>query len=142
MAQSTPQQYGNHPHQPIATVVAAVFTVLAFAIVIVQAFRGGPTLELLGRLCLVIAVMTLVLISRTYTVRLQDRIIRMEMDARLRRLGLERELGALTTRQLIALRFASDGELPSLARRAIAETLSSDQIKRAVLDWQPDRMRT
>ena len=142
MAESAPQQYGNHPHRPTATAVAAFFSLLAVVIIVVQAIRVGPGLEFFGTLSLAIAVMTLVLISRTYTVRLQDRIIRMEMDARLRRLGLEHELAALTMRQLVALRFASDREMPSLARRAVAETLSSDQIKRAVTEWQPDRMRT
>ena len=142
MSESASQQYRNHPHRPTATIVASLFALIAVVLFVVQAVRVGPGVELFGMLSLAFAVMTLVLISRTYTVRLQDRIIRMEMDARLRRLGLDHELAALTMRQLVALRFASDREMPSLARRAIAETLTSDQIKRAVSDWQPDGMRT
>jgi hypothetical protein len=44
--------------------------------------------------------------------------------------------------QLIAVRFASDAELPALIDRAAAEKLTPDQIKRAVTDWQGDYLRT
>jgi hypothetical protein len=40
--------------------------------------------------------------------------------------------------QIAALRFAPDAELPGLLDRTLAEPLTSDQIKRAVTDWQGD----
>ena len=82
------------------------------------------------------------LISRAYTVRLQDRIIRLEMLGRLSRIGRDRDFPQLTTQQIIALRFASDAELAALVDRALTEHLSADQIKRAVKTWQPDLHRT
>jgi len=84
----------------------------------------------------------LALISRAYTVRLQDRIIRLEMRFRLERIGRADEFARLTTPQLVGLWFASDAELPDLVDRALREDLSLDQIKRNVEDWQPDFHRT
>jgi len=42
----------------------------------------------------------------------------------------------------VALRFASDAELPALLERADREQLSSDQIKKAIKNWVPDWDRT
>jgi hypothetical protein len=44
--------------------------------------------------------------------------------------------------QLVALRFASDQELPALVERADREHLSPDQIKRDIKNWVPDPDRT
>ena len=51
-------------------------------------------------------------------------------------------LGRLSTPQIVALRFASDAELPALLERADREQLSSDQIKKAIKNWVPDWDRT
>ena len=79
---------------------------------------------------------------RIFVLRVQDRVIRLEMRIRMARLGLDQEFDQLESRQLIALRFASDAEMSSLAHRTIAEKLAPDQIKRAVIDWQGDYHRT
>ena len=84
----------------------------------------------------------LVSISRAYIVRLQDRIIRLEMRLRLERLGRAADFDRLAHGQIVALRFASDQELPALIERAVAERLTSAQIKQAVQQWQPDWYRT
>jgi hypothetical protein len=47
----------------------------------------------------------------------------------------------LTVRQIIGLRFAPDEEFVDLARRAAAENLSEDQIKRQVQNWKADTYR-
>jgi hypothetical protein len=64
------------------------------------------------------------------------------MQLRLGHLGRESDSQRLTLPQLIALRFASDAELPALIDRAVAEQLTPDAIKRAVRDWQGDYLRT
>jgi hypothetical protein len=110
-------------------------------LLIIFAFRQ-PSVVSVGLVLLSFGVFTLVLISRTYTVRLQDRIIRLEMLGRLARIGRDRDFARLSTSQVVALRFASDGELPTLLDRTLAESLTSDQIKRAIVTWQPDLYRT
>jgi hypothetical protein len=141
MAERPPQTYATHVHRPMLFAVAFVFTVIAFGFFIAEMVRfRGPLMY--GVLCLGVAVMCLVFISRRYIVRLQDRIIRLEMQVRLARLGLDAQFAQLTTRQLIALRFASDAEMPALVNRALTEHLTSKQIKQAVKDWQADWLRT
>ena len=139
MAQT--QTYATHPHFPAPTSLAGLFGVVAFVLLVYGTFRA-PTLQNVALVCLAFSVMVLVGISRLYTTRLQNRIIRLEMQLRLERLGRARDFARLSTPQLVGLRFASDAELPGLMDRALAENLTSDQIKRAVTDWQADWHRT
>ena len=135
------QNLANHGYFPTMTPVAGLPAIIALLLFSFQAFRH-PSLEVFGLIALAFSAIVLALISRAYTVRLQDRIIRLEMRLRLERLGKTNEFIRLTTTQLVALRFASDAELPNLVDRALTENLGLDQIKRAVKDWQPDFHRT
>ena len=137
----TEQSYESHAHRPTLTAVAALFTFAAIAVFATAAVRQRSLLSL-GALLLSGGVFVLVLISRAYTVRLQDRVIRLEMHGRLSRLGRDRDFGRLETKQITALRFASDAELPALLNKTLAENLTPDQIKRAVTNWQADLHRT
>jgi hypothetical protein len=136
------QSYANHVHRPVATVVGGGFAVFGLAFAFVYGLNDGPRLAVLSLVSLALAVTTLVIMSRTYTVRLQNRIIRLEMQLRLARLGRGDLFAHLSMPQIAALRFASDAEMPELLDRAIGENLSGDQIKRAVKDWQGDSWRT
>ena len=141
MAEQQVQTYATHVHRPRLFAAAFVATVVAFGFFIYEMLRfRGPLMY--GVLALGVAVMCLTLISRLYIVRLQDRIIRLEMQLRLARLGLESSFPRLTVRQVVALRFASDAELPALVNRAIGENLTGKQIKQAVKNWQADWLRT
>lgn len=79
-----------------------------------------------------------------YSLVPQNRIIRLEM--RLRYLQLygkrfEPVEAKLRFKQIAALRFASDEELPLLLERTLQENLSSRSIKKLISDWQADHMR-
>ena len=100
-----------------------------------------PSLQSVALLLLAVVVVTAVTLTRLFSLRLQNRIIRLEMRVRLARLDREADMDRLTLPQLIAARFASDQELPALIDRAVAESLTPDQIKRAVKDWQADFLR-
>ena len=141
MAQTGTQTYANHAHQPRQTLIAALFAFAAFVVLVIVAVRA-PSPQNLALVSLSCSAIVLVGISRTYIVKLQDRIIRLEMRLRLERLGRAADFGRLAHGQIIALRFASDDELPELVDRALSERLTSQQIKQAVKDWQADWFRT
>lgn len=83
--------------------------------------------------------------SRFMPLRAQDRIIRLEERTRLERLlpaDLRGRIGDLTERQLVAIRFAPDNEVPDITRRALSGELKSPgDIKRAIKDWRGDYFR-
>jgi hypothetical protein len=135
------QSYASHIHRPTLTGVAGLFTFIAIIMLARFAYLQ-PSWIAFGLLSLSFGVFTLVLISRLNTTKLQDRIIRLEMHGRLARLGRDRDFSRLTTPQIVALRFASDAELPALCDRTLAENLNVDQIKRGVTNWQADLHRT
>jgi hypothetical protein len=114
---------------------------LALALML-WATTTAVTLANVTLLLLAYATFTAVYNARRFALRLQDRIIRLEMQTRLARLGREADLARLSLRQIIALRFASDAELPGLLQRAAAENMTADQIKQAITSWQADLMRT
>ncbi len=139
MAQT--QSFANHAHRPVGWVVTALLAVLGFVGMVLFVLRT-PSVISIALLLVASAVLGLVTMIRGYTTRLQDRIIRLEMRLRLAALGREHDITRLTMRQVVALRFASEAELASLIDRALAEHLTPDQIKRAITNWQADRMRT
>ena len=138
------QSYANHAHRPTLTAIGGFFVVVAVTAFTMR-WRNGQGSMAVGLLALSAAVFTLLLISRAYTTRLQDRIIRLEMRVRVARLltpEQQRQFEQLSIKQIVALRFASDAELPALLERTVREKLAPADIKRAITVWVPDLDRT
>jgi hypothetical protein len=79
--------------------------------------------------------------ARGYALAAQDRTIRLEERLRFAALLSPAELAAsnaLAMKQYVALRFASDAEVPALIRRTLAESLTPKQIKQSIETWRPD----
>jgi hypothetical protein len=103
-----------------------------------------PGIESGMRLLLIIAVAIAGWLSRTNALKVQDRLIRLEERLRLVTiLPAERHsrIDLLTERQLIALRFASDGELPDLVEQTLTDKLEPKGIKERIRSWRPDYWR-
>ena len=104
-----------------------------------------PTLSMVGQLLVAAALLTLAFVARIMALTVQDRVIRLEMRLRLRDIlpaDLQPRIAELTRGQLVALRFASDAELPALARDVLdGRTTTTKDIKMRVKNWQADWLR-
>jgi len=145
MSQEPAQNYANH--RSIDKVfIALAFVIFADAIVAIVAL-GLQSVVWTAAAVLVLALCMLILAlkARLYTLKMQDRIIRLEMRLRLAGLlkgDLEGKGNTLSVSQLVGLRFASDAELPDLVRKVLSENLTkSDDIKKLVKNWQADHLR-
>ena len=135
------QTYANHVYRATAWTVTSTVAVIVLLTLAFYAWQE-PTSVSFALVALAGVVVSALWLVRVFALRLQNRIIRLEMQVRLARLGREQDLRRLAMPQIVALRFASDGELPALIDRTIAENLPADAIKRAVRDWQGDYLRT
>ena len=92
-----------------------------------------------------IALLMLSFEARLFALKVQDRVIRLEMRLRMRELlpaDLQSRIPDFRPGQLVALRFASDAELPTLARKVLDENLTDQRsIKMLIQNWQPDHLR-
>lgn len=143
------QNYQNHAHFPRPSALGFLFAGVALACFVSDPPEGrrvlGVSVTAWGLYSLLAAVFLLLAMSRTYITRLQDRIIRLEMRVRLKDVlpaARHVEIDRLTVDQLVALRFASDAELPALVHRALTERLTRKQIKQAIREWVGDYYRT
>ncbi len=94
-----------------------------------------------GRVLAIIWLLVAVFKMRLYSLKVQDRVIRLEERVRIEKLCGAERVGQLTVDQYIGLRFASDAELPGLVDKAIASRLSRKAIKAEVQNWRPDHWR-
>ena len=144
MAEKVPQNFSNHARFDPAFhfFILPVFAI-SLIITIVHLVMH-PGLHSAWLVVFMLAATTAVTKIRTYALKVQDRVIRLEERQRLALLldqPLRARIGEFTESQLIGLRFASDAELPALAAKTLAEKLSRADIKKAVGQWRPDYWR-
>jgi Family of unknown function (DUF6526) len=145
MAESTPQTYANHArfHPPFHYFLAPgsiVLLILTIVNVVRHYDRFDAWILVLMGVLFVVAVPLI----RINPLRAQDRLIRLEERMRLEALlsaQLSARIGELTESQLIALRFASDDELPTLVEKVLAARMPAKDIKKAIVTWRADTFR-
>jgi Family of unknown function (DUF6526) len=108
---------------------------------IVRAPSGGSV----ETLVVALALLLVALYGRMFALAVQDRLIRLEMQLRLQALlpvDLRPRIPEFSVNQLVALRFASDAELPELAGKVLADNLQDRKtIKQMIQNWRPDDLR-
>lgn len=108
---------------------------------LMQAPSADTGYALIGAL----AIFGLTSVSRLSPLKVQDRVIRLEMRLRLAQVlpaDLQSRITEIAPRHLVALRFASDAELPELVRAVLANpSMTGKEIKQRIRDWQADYFR-
>jgi hypothetical protein len=139
------QNFKNHARMvpPFHYVVLPIFLInLGWSIYRVVHALSAETID---ELLVALAFVLFALYGRMFALTVQDRVIRLEMRLRMQQLlapDLTPRIPEFTVSQLVSLRFASDAELPDLARKVLQEKLTQRKaIKAMIRDWQPDNLR-
>jgi hypothetical protein len=140
-----PQTFENHVRiVPAYHMVLFGILLLNLGWSVYRLYRAFSFETVVG-LLLAFGLILLFFFARVFALRVQDRVIRLEMRLRMERLlpaDLQPRIAEFTPGQLAALRFASDGELPELARRVLAEKIEDRKaIKKLIRHWNPDYLR-
>ncbi|MBS1822069.1 MAG: hypothetical protein JST61_08875 [Acidobacteria bacterium] len=144
---SAPQSYKNHARfdPPMHFFVFPVLLInLGVAVYVAVHFRHE--FPWLGHWTILLALALLILGTkcRINDLKVQDRLIRLEERLRLAALLPANEaahINELTTKQLIALRFASDEEIPALVHKTLTQNLDAKTIKQNITNWRADDHR-
>ncbi len=139
------QDYGNHqkfvPAYHYVALPILLINLIYSGYVAVTSFSVGSVIAMFVAVALIIVA----LFARLFALGAQDRVIRLEERLRLPDLlptEQQATIGELTTAQLIALRFASDGEVADLVATVCAEGIEDREvIKKRVKNWRPDHQR-
>jgi hypothetical protein len=144
MAKPAVQSYAKHTAwDPITHFILGPIFAINLVLRIYFAIKQ-PNLDMWWSVVIAAALMILNVKVRVYTLKVQDRIIRLEERLRLSSLlpdPLRSKVNDLTTSQLIALRFASDAEIPPLVEHVISKQMPAKDIKKAIQVWRPDYSR-
>jgi hypothetical protein len=142
---ATPQTYANHAK------FVPLYHGVAFSIFAINFFWSlwilisEPSARAGFSVLMAVALIILFFAARVFALTVQDRVIRLEMRLRMKEVlpvSMHPRIGEFSKRQLVALRFASDAELPALAEKVLHDNIQDTKaIKRMVKDWQADHWR-
>ncbi len=139
------QTYANHVRKIPPLYWAASLAILADLLWTLWLLVRMPSVGTAVGFATAVALGLTIYYARVNALTVQNRVIRLEERLRLERLlpeELRPRIAELSVRQLVALRFASDAELPELARQALDGPIADpDEIKRKVKSWRADWLR-
>jgi hypothetical protein len=145
MAEKSPQTFENHARLvPAYHFVAFPLFAINFFFALYQVVTGFSWGNLVA-FGVAVALILLFFLARVMALTVQDRVIRLEETLRMRALlpaDLQPRIGEFTVKQMVALRFAPDGELPDLARRVLDGRIQDQKaIKKMIRHWRADHQR-
>lgn len=144
-AQPPPQSFENHRK------IVPGYHFVTFGLLCVQLLWSlwmlwkYPLVGSLVGLGTSVAMLLLFFHARAMALTVQDRVIRLEERMRLERVlepPLRARIGELSAKQLVAIRFAPDEELPELVAKVLDGKIEDqDAIKRMIRAWRADHLR-
>jgi hypothetical protein len=138
------QTYANHVRiQPAFHYFLVPVLILNLIYSLVLLIRH-PNPNAVWMLIMAVALLIMAFLVRTNPLKVQDRLIRLEERLRLSALlsePLRSRIPELRESQLVALRFASDEEVPALVEETLKNHLEAKEIKQKIKHWRPDRWR-
>lgn len=146
MAETKPQTYENHAK------TVPLFHYFTMPLLLINLLwsvyrlltQSDAFVDSLVTLTAAVAVLLVAFFSRTNALKAQDRVIRLEERLRMQELlpvESKSRIHEITTSQILALRFASDEELPALVKTALDDNADARSIKQAIKNWRADHHR-
>ena len=140
-----PQNFSNHTrwHPTFHFFVLPVMLINFFWAVVM--FVKTPSWNAGWWIVVSLALAMLTTFVRTYSLKVQDRLIRLEEKLRYQQVlspALAQQINALTPGQIVALRFAADEELEELVSAVTAgKFVKTKELKQAIKHWRADHFR-
>jgi hypothetical protein len=145
MADAAPQTFENHTRIVPAYHLGTLGIFAVNLLWSLYRLAKYPSADTLVSLLLAVGLLLLFFYARAFALTVQDRVIRLEMELRMRQLlpaDLQSRIVDLTPGQLVALRFAGDEELPDLCRTVLDDKVTDlKAIKKMIKKWRPDHLR-
>lgn len=149
MSEKTAQTYANHrrfdPSFHFLLMGLFVANAVVAVLALIRMFKSQHfDFATVWNVVMAFAFSFLLLKLRIYALHNQDRLIRLEEQLRMKALlpaTLATRALELRPSQYVALRFASDEELPGLVQQTLDENLDNEQIKKRIRTWRADTFR-